>query len=230
MVDLDKMVEVAHPEQPHCAVVLVIDVSGSMAASGKIDQLAQGLQFFKKDVEGDDLASKRVDLAVVTFGSDVQVLHDFSSIAEFNPPQLVANGSTPMGEALIRAMDMVETRKATYRTNGTDYYRPWIFMITDGAPTDMNPGDVMWTGTIGRVHGGDAEKKFTFFAVGVEPADMETLRQIAPSNRPPVYLKQGKFKEMFLWLSRSQQKVSASRVGEQVALESPMGWGTIETA
>jgi uncharacterized protein YegL len=102
-------------------------------------------------------------------------------------------------------------------------------MITDGAPTDMQLGDSMWNEVIKKVHEGEANKKFSFFAVGVEPANMELLKQIAPPNREPVKLKQGKFNEMFAWLSRSTVSVSSSKVGEQVALESPQGWGEVST-
>jgi len=40
-------------------------------------------------------------------------------------------------------------------------------------------------------------------------------------------LKQGKFKEMFVWLSKSQQRVSGSKPGDQTELPPPAGWGQI---
>jgi uncharacterized protein YegL len=231
MPNLENLVEIANPQHPHCPTVLLLDTSGSMAEAGKIAALNQGLMAFKEDVAGDELASKRVDVAVVTFGTDVRVLHAFSSIEDFAPPSLDAGGMTPMGAAITRAMDLVEERKQQYQDKGVDYTRPWIFMITDGEPTDMRPGDETWNAVVGRVHEGEAGRKFMFFAVGVEPARMDVLRQIAPPNRPPVQLKERRFRELFQWLSNSQARVSSSRPGEMVALESPVaaGWGEVAT-
>ena len=230
---LEERVEIANPQQPHVATVLLLDTSGSMTDGNKITHLNEGLKIFKEDVSSDDLARKRVDLAVISFGDDVNVISDFSSVEEFKPPRLKASGLTPMGDAILRAVELVEERKEMYKAKGIDYYRPWIFMITDGAPTDLQLGDSMWNEVIKEVHEGEANKKFLFFAVGVEPANMDLLKQIAPPNREPVKLKQGKFKEMFEWLSKSQAKISSSKIGEQVALENPVGpqgWGEAPTS
>lgn len=227
---LEERIDIANPQQPHVATVLLLDTSGSMAGS-KIAALNAGLTLFKQDVSTDDLACKRVDLAVVTFGTSVAVLHDFTSVEEFEAPALAADGSTPMGEAIRKAAELVEQRKQQYKAQGTDYYRPWIFMITDGEPTDMQPGDATWNDVVRLVQDGEAQKKFMFFAVAVEPANIEVLRQIAPPARPPVKLKGQRFRELFQWLSKSQSLVSASKVGEQVRLDNPVaaGWGEIPT-
>ena len=39
-----------------------------------------------------------------------------------------------MGSAIHKALDMIQARKAPYRAHGVTYYRPWVFMITDGEP------------------------------------------------------------------------------------------------
>lgn len=230
---LEEMVEIAYPQQPHCPTILLLDTSGSMNISGKIDDLNSGIKTFKEEIEKDDLARKRIDLAVVAFGQSVQVVSGFKSIEEFEPEVLVADGLTPMGSAIKKAVEMLEARKDEYKKEGIDYYRPWIFMITDGEPTDMKEGDELWSETLNAVHSGEKEGKFLFFTVGVDEADMETLKMIAPPNRPPIKLKENHFNEMFIWLSRSQAKVSASKVGEQVVLEDPFdmlsGWGEIPT-
>jgi uncharacterized protein YegL len=229
LLSLEDRIEIANPQHPHCATVLLVDVSGSMEGD-KMRQLNDGLRFFRDDVMSDELARKRVEVAVVTFGGDVDIAHPFGSIDAFTPSPFRAGGGTPMGGAITGAIDMLRARKQEYRDTGVDYYRPWIFLITDGEPTDMRPGDATWNEAVRAVHEGERNKEFLFFAVGVEPADMGVLAQIAPPERPPVQLRPGRFREMFAWLSRSQQRVSASKVGEQLALPSPSGWAEITTS
>jgi uncharacterized protein YegL len=225
---LADQVEIGNPTQPHCATLLLLDTSGSMEGE-KVVELNRALIRFKEETIKDDLARVRMDLAVLTFGGAIQLAQDFCSIEDFEPPTLIARGGTPMGQAIVKAADMIEERKQQYKSKGIDYYRPWLFLITDGAPTDMEPGDITWNEAVNRVHKGEAEKRFTFFAVAVEPADAATLAKIAPPSRPPVKLIGTKFVEMFEWLSRSQAKVSSSKVGDSIHLENPVaaGWGSV---
>ena len=226
MAELADEIEVAYPQQPHCATVLLLDTSGSMSGA-KITGLNDGLRLFLRETGADPLASKRVDLAVVTFGGEVSLQHAFAPVTEYAADlTLTAQGSTPMGRALERGLEMLETRKATYRQQGTDYYRPWLFLITDGDPTDMHPGDDRWNALTQRLREGVAARRFAFFAVGVEGANLERLRQLCPPDRPPLALKGLAFAELFQWLSRSQRQVSASHTGEQVQLPT-VDWGTV---
>jgi len=163
-----------------------------------------------------------VEVAIVTFGGHVQTVCDFTTVEQFSPPSLIASGDTPMGTAIERAIDMVQDRKQVYRANGILYYRPWIFLITDGGPTDS------WKSAAARVTQGEASKAFSFFAVGVDGANFETLSQI--SKREPLKLKGLRFRDLFLWLSDSQQKVSRSTPGEEVPLANPAtpaGWASV---
>jgi uncharacterized protein YegL len=125
-----------------------------------------------------------------------------------------------MGEAIEYALDLLETRKQSYKDNGVLYYRPWVFLITDGAPTDY------WEGAAQRVREEEAQRRMLFFTVGVEGADMNKLKQIAP--RHPVMLHGLDFRDLFIWLSTSMKRVSSGKVGEAVALP-PVGWGQITT-
>ncbi len=226
---LENLVDIPFPQHPHCAMVLVLDTSASMAGT-KIAELNEGLNILSTELLEDDLASKRIDIAIVTFGKGVNVVSEFVGISEFSPPVLEAGGYTPMGEAILKGIDLIEARKAEYREIGMDYYRPWIFLITDGQPTDMRRGDDMWERVLQAVHSGEEEKKFLFWALGVDQANMALLREISAPSRTPLQLKEARWGEMFLWLSRSLARISDSRIGEQISLENPTapdGWGVI---
>jgi uncharacterized protein YegL len=185
-----------------------------------IAALNDGIRAFQQSLQADTLARLRVEVCIVTFGP-VQLAQPFISAIDFQAPVLQTTGATPLGEALNHALDQVEDRKHVYGKQGVAYYRPWVFLITDGAPTD---GDA-WKHAAQRIHQYEADKKVAFFAIGVESADMDTLRQL--STRAPLKLKGLAFQEMFLWLSSSLGAVSRSRPGDTVPLESPSGWGTV---
>jgi uncharacterized protein YegL len=228
---LEHQIDIANPQHPHCPSVLLLDTSASMAGA-KLTQLVQGLQFFRDEVEAHELARKRVDVAVVTFGEEVRVVQSFTSVAQLELPELQASGRTPMGAAILTAIDLVERRKEEYRAQAVDYYRPWIFLITDGEPTDMHPGDPTWDSVVAAVHEGERLQHFLFFTVGVDSADLDKLRLISPPDRQPLKLRPGHFQEMFAWVANSQQQISMSRVGEQISVEDPTaegGWAKIET-
>jgi uncharacterized protein YegL len=216
---LDVSVEFATNPEPRCACVLLLDVSGSM--SGRpIAALNAGLQAFAGDLATDALARQRVEVAIVTFGNDgVRVVHDFSTAGQFEPPQLKAGGGTPMGAAITTGLELVATRKEQYKANGIVYYRPWVFLITDGEPTDD------WKDASVAVHAAEEANGLAFFAVGVEGANLDTLGKIAV--RTPLKLDGLKFVELFVWLSQSQRTVSSSKPGDQTALPSVEGWASV---
>jgi uncharacterized protein YegL len=204
--------------EPRLACVLLLDVSQSMRGN-PIAELNDGLRTYKQELVADSLARKRVEVAVVTFGGTVQNLCDFTIAEDFQPPTLTANGDTPMGAALKQAMDVIQQRKSIYRENGLAYFRPWIFMITDGGPTDP------WKQAAKDIKEGESKKAFVFFAVGVEGANFEVLKQI--SVREPLKLQGLNFRDLFQWLSASQRSISQSTPGEKVQLPHP-DWVSVD--
>ena len=237
--------EFAENPEPRVACVLLLDISGSMdtvvadagpdtgevvqrdggtyrvVAGGttRIDLLNEGLRTFKEMLSADTLASKRAEIAIVTFGGVVTIAQEFLTAENFHPPRFEATGATSMGQAIATGLQMVAQRKQTYRANGISYYRPWVFLITDGAPTDE------WKLAAQQVKQGEDAKSFAFFTVGVEGSDFDLLAQI--SRRSPLKLKGMNFRELFVWLSQSMQSVSKSTPGDEVPLPPPTGWAVV---
>ena len=213
-----ELVEFAQNPEPRCPCILLLDTSSSMSGE-PIEQLNKGLQEFKKQLMNDELAAKRVEVSVISFDSSVEVHNDFQTINSFNVPTLRPGGYTSMGKGIEVAINILKKRKKDYKDNGISYYRPWIFLITDGSPTDSIDNAIL------KDHNGESKKEFAFFAVGVEGADIHTLNRI--SDREALTLKGLNFTALFQWLSNSMCSVSRSTLDTEVVLESPKGWAKI---
>ena len=211
----------AENPEPRCPCVLIVDVSGSMQGQ-PIKELNDGLALYKDELSADSLAAKRVEVALVTFGGQVNVVSDFTTTDQFIAPSLVATGDTPMGAAITQGLDLLRVRKDAYRSNGIAFYRPWVFLITDGGPTDE------WRSAAARVKEGEGQTSVAFGSGGREGARMDVLSEI--SSREPLKLQGLRFRDLFQWLSNSQQSVSRSTLGDEVPLQNPAapgGWATV---
>jgi uncharacterized protein YegL len=120
-------------------------------------------------------------------------------------------------------MDLLATRKKHYKTNGVAYYRPWVVMITDGAP--QGEDFALIRQAIQRIKDEEAARKVAFFAIGVEGANMQLLGKIAV--RPPAKLRGLQFTDLFLWLSKSAERIAYSQVSQQVELPPSDGWRAV---
>jgi uncharacterized protein YegL len=228
--------EFADNPEPRCPVILMLDTSASMHGA-PIQELNSALVAFADALKADRLASLRVEVAIVTFGGQVKVFglaesgknityeaqNAFTTVDHFIPPTLDAHGNTPMGEAVQRSLALLRERKAIYRQSGMDYFRPWLFVITDGKPTDAN-----WEAAAAQVREEEARKGLSFYGVGVENADLEVLQKFS-ATRTPLKLKGMAFGELFQWLSKSLAVVAHSRPGEQAPLPA-VGWAVSDTS
>lgn len=201
-----------------CPVVLLLDTSASMQSS--IDLVNLGLRDLRSDLISDPLASQRVEICIITFGP-VMVVQDFVTVDRWTVPRLRARGETPMGEAMRRAVEEIRLRKQAYREAGLPYYRPWIWLVTDGHPTDrVDEGLKLVRDEVER--GG-----MEMFTIGTEQADFRLLKRIS-HPRPPVRLHEARYREMFVWLSQSLKPISRSEPGAPVELPAPEGWGELD--
>ena len=123
-------------------------------------------------------------------------------------------GGTKTSEGVNLALDVIEKRKQMYRDNGIDYFRPWLFLITDGEPTEHQE---IVDDMAKRLKDADSQKRVAVFSVGVEGANMDALARMSP--RRPLMLKGLDFSSMFVWLSHSMSRVSRSRSDDEITLD-----------
>lgn len=195
---LDEVLEFVDNPEPRCPCILLLDTSDSMQGL-LIDTLNEGLRTLKDDLTKHPIASKRIEVAVITFNNTVNVVQDFVTVDKFEPPTLSAQGSTRIGAGIYRALDLLQARKAQYRSNGVAYYRPWIFMMTNSELQGEQSNSMKRVTQ--RIKEDEANKRVAFFAVGGEKANIERLGQIAV--RTPIKLQGLNLTELFLGLSVS---------------------------
>jgi uncharacterized protein YegL len=204
----------------HVACVFLLDTSGSMKEKNAIGKLNEGLNTFKSqtlnDTTFDEHTKSCIDVALISFGPDVVLQQDFVPVSSMNPPVLSANGGTPMGKALDMALDLIGQQKARYNNLGTPFYRPWVFCITDGEPTDDCKAVTQ------RLKQMESQKKVLGYCVGVEDFNRNAMVSIFNSERI-FELKNLNFPVLFKFVSSSLVSVRNSdpNAGNSVAVDAP---------
>jgi len=206
----------------------VVDVSGSMDGP-PINELNKGLQEFYQEIGNDTMTSNRLEIAVVEFSDYVDTVVPPALVDSFTMPKLTVKGTTKMVDGVREAISLVEARKGWYKQTGQPHLRPWIILITDGAPD----GDQDVNSLAHEIENGTKNKKFVFLPIGVQGADMTVLNKIAGYNQdanndwkqmPAMKLQGLKFAYFFKWVSASMSIVAGSKDGDQVNIPDPSEW------
>jgi len=200
---------VTNQGERHIPAVLIVDTSGSMSGA-PINELNQGLREFGNALQEDSLALGRAEVCIISFNSSVQTEMGFRPAADYEAPTLSANGLTSFNEAIQAGLDAIESRKQEYKNQGVSYYRPWLFVLTDGAPTDTN----LESAAKNRLQNAIRNKKVTYMPMGIgDGADTRKLQEYYPpeaSVKPVLKADAKNFKEAFVWLSASISVISNS--------------------
>ena len=215
----EDLLPVANQGERHIPAVLLVDISGSMAGAS-IDELNQGLIEFGQALQEDSLALGRAEVSVISFNSEVKTEVGFRPATDYQAPRLAANGLTSLNEAIIEALNAIEERKAQYKEQGVSYYRPWLFVLTDGAPTDTNRESEARN----RLQQAIRDKKVVYMPMGIGNADKTKLQSYYPEETKSKIVLQANavnFREAFIWLSNSIAVVSNSDPTVSDSIELP---------
>ena len=218
-----------YEEKSLCCFVL--DTSSSMAQSPDgypIDELNKGLQHFHSEIKTNSITTDRLEVAVVTFNSTVEVVQPPLLTTQFEMPHLSTAGSTQLVTGVRKGIELIQEKKNWYKQTGQPYLRPWVILITDGAPDSGQ--DV--AGLSQEIEVGTKNKDYVFLPIGVEGAKMKILNQIAGYTKKPggdwgkmeaMKLKGLNFFEFFKWVSASMSGIIGSDA-DTTDLPSPNWW------
>ena len=169
---------VVNPAKPHLPIVFLVDISASMTQDGAIDELNRFLQELHTFFRENDYVAGITDISIISFGADAKIELGFRSAEEYEVPTLSANGPTSMNQALLLAFSEIQARKDTYKQNGVKWYRPWLFVLTDGMPTDT----VYENEAVQKITEAIENRKIKYVPVGIGSADIKQLQKYYPEN------------------------------------------------
>lgn len=122
-------------------IYLLIDTSGSMTGEA-IEAVRSGLQLLVSALRQDPYALETAYLSIITFDSEARQTVPLTDLPSFQLPTIQATGLTAMGSALKLLADCIDReviKKSNENARGD--WKPVVFMLTDGAPTDnLNEG------------------------------------------------------------------------------------------
>ena len=224
-------------------LMMCLDTSGSM--TGKpIKDLNEALRDWSADLRSDLQLAASVQVGMVTFGSggvrawrgdapldSASAASPFVPAPDFRPPVLEAGGVTLLTEAIELAIRHVNTYKGLLKAENYTYYRPLIFLLTDGLPTD-DQGKLSdsWKRIVPAVQKSSGEGGFELWAIGVghlKPEGEEVLRELAPDAFR--ILGGFPFKSLLRLLSNSIDKVLAGSEGPPPVATEPLPQSIDET-
>jgi uncharacterized protein YegL len=183
-------------------VYLLLDTSASMHGA-PIQAVQQGVHLIHRELLNNPHAIETVFLSVITFDSTAKQIVQLTSVEQFTPPVLKAEGNTALGAA-ITLLDQALDRELRPNIEGRKGdYRPLIFLLTDGAPTDN------WKEPVARLKARTTHKFGSLVALGCGPtANMATLKEITNDVLKMSDVSADSMHQFFKWVSSSIQKTS----------------------
>lgn len=194
----EDLVSNASPRLPVC---ICVDASYSMRFDQRMKQVNDGLRSFIDEIKQDDYAMDSVELCIISCGgSAARVEQDFQLARKTVYKDIQADGRTPLGEATMLAIERIEERVKLYETHGISSYKPWLFLLSDGAATDafqMAAEKICYLQKEGVL-------KVHCVAIGEESNDLAAFHADGEVWR----LKDFKLGDFFSWISKSMSQQS----------------------
>lgn len=119
-------------------VYLLIDTSGSMRGE-PIEAVKVGLEALVSSLRQEPYALESVNISIITYDRDVRQILPLTPLDELQLPVITTpeSGPTHMGQALKLLCERVdeEVHRGTPDRKGD--WRPLLFLMTDGKPSDI---------------------------------------------------------------------------------------------
>ncbi len=120
-------------------VYILLDTSGSMRGE-PIHSVNAGLQAMLSALRQDPYALESVHLSIITFDVEARVYLPLTPLDQvrFSDVDVPQGGATFMGAALNLLIESVDREVKKSTPDGKGDWRPLVFIMTDGSPSDLH--------------------------------------------------------------------------------------------
>lgn len=206
-------------------VLLLVDNSGSMA-NEKINTVNVALKEMLAEFSAIKNAKGKICIGIITFGKTVEIVQPIDKIENISVPEFTASGKTWMGQAIDKAIDILEDKNQVPERA----YTPTIILLSDGLPSDcpgkMNPKNYdfsQWE-PLQRLHSSERLKKCPKLALGIgDGTNYKMLNAFINDPKVPVIKANdlATITKFFQWVTYSISKRSVSNNPNKLILENP---------
>lgn len=195
-------------------ICFCLDTSGSMYAPTKsgrtrMDEVNAAFGEFITSIKKNPDVNAAADIAVITFGGKAEIAQKFMPVSSMQTPEIEAKSRslTPIGEAILGAVALLEKRKEGYKTRGIKYYQPWLVVITDGEPEGKDAVANM-NEAIEKVTELETQSKLVVFNIGIgDEANLDVLKRLSLKRAAPINLQFENIGGFFSFLGASSESV-----------------------
>ena len=185
-------------------VYFLLDCSESMIGPA-VDSVQSGVERMISELRQDPQALETASVSLITFGQGAKQIMPLTELLAVQIPQLRVGPGTAMGAGLRLLSDCInrDVRKTTREQKGD--YRPLVFLLTDGQPTDdwESAVDDLWSKTESRIA--------NIYAVGCgDDVDYGLLGRVSDIVFRLDEMTSEKMNQLFVWLTASIRSASAS--------------------
>lgn len=119
-------------------VYILIDTSGSMKGE-PIESVKVGLEAMMSSLRQNPYALETVSISIITFDRDVRQILPLTPVDELQLPVITTpdSGPTHTGKALELLLQKVKTEVNRGTPDRKGDWRPLLFIMTDGKPSDI---------------------------------------------------------------------------------------------
>lgn len=206
-------------------VLLLVDNSGSMA-NEKINTVNLAIKEMIAEFSTIKNAKGKINIGIITFGKSVEIIQPIDKIENIVIPEFAASGKTWMGQAIDKAIEMLEDKNQVSERA----YTPTIILLSDGLPSDcpgrMDPKNYdfsQWE-PLQRLHSSERLKKCPKLALGIgEGTNYKMLNAFINNPDTPVIKAKDvlTITKFFRWVTYSISKRSVSNNPNESIIEDP---------